>query len=67
MSAKYTKPFWRNGDFISFAIFSNGGPSGILNHTKFYYSKVLDTDQAAYEICDSWMHGRKLWTERSMN
>ena len=38
-----------NGDFISFAIFSNG--SGILDQTKFYYFEVMESaDYAACEI-----------------
>ena len=66
--------FGENGDFISFAIFSNGG------HLEFStYSEVLESDHAAYEILDSWMQWfkrishlnglkcsgpRKLWMER---
>ena len=45
-----------NGGFNSFAIFSNGGHLEFnLDQTKFYYSKVLESDHAVYEIRDSWM------------
>ena len=44
-----------NGSFISFAIFNNGGHIRFYYQTKFYHSRVLESDHAAYEIWDSWM------------
>ena len=39
-----------NGDFISFAICSNGSHLEFLTRLNFFYSEVLESDHAAYEI-----------------
>ena len=55
ISAKYTQPFWRITILLVLLFLVT---AAILNsrQTKFYYSKALESDHAAYEIEDSWIY-----------